>query len=226
MNFEKPLLNCQFMEIHKTSFFSWTASIIFYRHNNLNLFVHVYIFFKYFMFIKSNIYRVINLQIAIIWVDSKINFFTDENTRDSSEKIVKVESRHIKRIKGIFSAKSAASLLPTRYELLNIKTFSNGSSTFGVRDMACTSKNSWLLRVDGPHKGAEFHHLNINPELTGVPDPHLWLPTGSAQVGSVARIGIKTVGIGMLAAAVASDSYRFASTFDTWTFKTVIAHFL
>lgn len=30
----------------------------------------------------------------------------------------------------------------------------------------------WIVRVDGPHKGANFNHININPSVSRMPDPH------------------------------------------------------
>lgn len=41
----------------------------------------------------------------------------------------------------------------------------------------------WLLRLDTPHRGAEFNHININPRLTKLPDPHAPIPSSAITVG-------------------------------------------
>jgi len=41
----------------------------------------------------------------------------------------------------------------------------------------------WILRLDGPHRGANFDHININPDYWGIPDPHTALPPGGLRAG-------------------------------------------
>jgi len=43
----------------------------------------------------------------------------------------------------------------------------------------------WILRLDGPHRGADFEHININPAYWGIPDPHTALPSGGLRVISI-----------------------------------------
>ncbi|CAF1486319.1 unnamed protein product [Rotaria sordida] len=40
----------------------------------------------------------------------------------------------------------------------------------------------WLLRIDCPHPGADFNHININSKLTHIPDPHIPIPNGVVTV--------------------------------------------
>jgi hypothetical protein len=45
--------------------------------------------------------------------------------------------------------------------------------------------NSWIFRLDKPHTGAMYNHININPKYSGlVKDPHFYLPPGSLHVSS------------------------------------------
>ena len=47
------------------------------------------------------------------------------------------------------------------------------------------TSRSWLFRLDKPHAGANYNHLNINPTVTGVPDPHIKLPHGTLTVSNI-----------------------------------------
>lgn len=45
---------------------------------------------------------------------------------------------------------------------------------------------NWIFRLDKPHKGANFNHININPKFSGLRrDPHLKIPTGSLYVSTL-----------------------------------------
>uniref|UniRef100_A0A914QBV5 Uncharacterized protein n=1 Tax=Panagrolaimus davidi TaxID=227884 RepID=A0A914QBV5_9BILA len=48
-------------------------------------------------------------------------------------------------------------------------------------------KVPWAFRIDTPHKGAPTHHININPKISGVPDPHI--PISSAQFSAAKFAG-------------------------------------
>lgn len=42
---------------------------------------------------------------------------------------------------------------------------------------------TWIFRLDRPHKGANFNHININKKFSGHrSDPHTPLPVGTLQV--------------------------------------------
>lgn len=57
-----------------------------------------------------------------------------------------------------------------------------------------SAKKSWVFRVDKPHANAEFHHVNINPKMTGVKDPHIQLPSGAASAGEAATTAANVFG--------------------------------
>ena len=40
---------------------------------------------------------------------------------------------------------------------------------------------SWI-RYDGPHRGANFPHINMNKAISGVPDPHTPITAGQLAV--------------------------------------------
>jgi hypothetical protein len=122
----------------------------------------------------------------------------------------------VKSLKGIFSGAASAKILPGRFELLSGK-FLSSSTTFGIRDTAFagSAKKSWVIRVDHPHPGADFHHLNINPKISGVPDPHVPLPAGSASIGNAATKTIRGIGIAAIVIAAVVDTARFAYKFHS-----------
>ncbi|XP_059474050.1 uncharacterized protein LOC132195830 isoform X2 [Neocloeon triangulifer] len=105
-----------------------------------------------------------------------------------------------------FSGLAAVKHLPTRYEFLAGKYLSK-STVFGIRDVSL-GKKGWVFRFDRPHVGHEYSHLNINPKVTGVADPHIPLPGGAVPVGEAATKVINVAGKVVLVAAVAVDSYR------------------
>jgi hypothetical protein len=117
-------------------------------------------------------------------------------------------------LKSIFSGTASAKILPGRFELLSGK-FLSKSTTFGIRDTAFagSAKKSWVIRVDNPHGGVSYNHLNINPKITGVPDPHVPLPAGSASIGNAATKTIRGVGIAAIVLAAVVDTARFAFKF-------------
>lgn len=44
-------------------------------------------------------------------------------------------------------------------------------------------KSVWIVRVDVPHKGVPYNHLNINPRYFKLDaDPHVWLPPGTTTI--------------------------------------------
>jgi hypothetical protein len=66
-------------------------------------------------------------------------------------------------------------------------SFNTSKSTAVAVTQTAVSKRSplySLLRLDRAHKGANFNHININPRISGVPDPHIKLPPGGLQVSA------------------------------------------
>jgi len=47
------------------------------------------------------------------------------------------------------------------------------STVFGIRNTV-----GWVFRIDRPHRGATYDHINYNTFFTGQPDPHDRLPYG------------------------------------------------
>nr|KAG5705638.1 hypothetical protein BaRGS_026577 [Batillaria attramentaria] len=71
-----------------------------------------------------------------------------------------------------------------------------------------THAGDWALRVDRPHRGANYAHININPRITGRPDLHTRIPEfapGAAQKGARVLKGANKV---MVPVAVAMDGYQ------------------
>jgi hypothetical protein len=63
--------------------------------------------------------------------------------------------------------------------------FNTSKSTAVAITQTGEKKNSpfyTLLRLDRPHKGANYNHININHRISGKRDPHLRLPTGALLV--------------------------------------------
>lgn len=46
-----------------------------------------------------------------------------------------------------------------------------------------------VFRTDVAHAGANYNHLNINPKISGIKDPHLPIPPGGLVASeTVARV--------------------------------------
>jgi hypothetical protein len=95
--------------------------------------------------------------------------------------------------------------VPSRYVISSGKYLSS-STVFGIRD-TLYGWTGWVLRLDRPHKGANYDHININRIYTHKPDPHTKLPPGTIPVfGALTKV-IKGVGDIVFYAAVAADTY-------------------
>jgi hypothetical protein len=77
--------------------------------------------------------------------------------------------------------------------LKKLKDLSVGTFIFNyVNDYSVVFQKNWkfmikqgrscVMRFDGPHKGCETNHININPKYFGGKDPHIPLPAGSLFV--------------------------------------------
>lgn len=108
-------------------------------------------------------------------------------------------------------------LLPSRYGLEPAR----GATVTGIRDLSAGRVNAagnavgdWLVRLDSPHKGTNFPHINLNPNLTGVSDPHLKISPGMLRsAGTGARI-LNATGKIAVPLAVGVDSYRLYNAYS------------
>lgn len=75
-------------------------------------------------------------------------------------------------------------------------------------------KGNWVVRLDSPHKGANFNHVNINPDFSGIKDPHLKLPPGGLEFGKgTAKVCTAINKINKV------DIYQFLFFYDTDNFS-------
>ncbi|GAA0563630.1 RHS repeat-associated core domain-containing protein [Chitinophaga japonensis] len=103
------------------------------------------------------------------------------------------------------TAKGALFGLNGRYQLEPVR----GATVTGLRDtqLGRISKTTgkavgeWAVRVDNPHGGAPTPHLNINPKVTGVPDPHT--PISAGTLKTLGTAGQVMEGVGKVAKPVA-----------------------
>jgi hypothetical protein len=78
---------------------------------------------------------------------------------------------------------------------------------FGIRDTH-HGWTGWVLRLDKPHKGVNYDHININRIYTHKPDPHTKLPPGVIPVfGTLTKV-INGVGDILFYVAAAADTYK------------------
>ena len=104
---------------------------------------------------------------------------------------------------------TAARHMPRQYGLLVGKRLST-STRAGILDKA-TGK--WAIRLDNAHKGVNTPHININPKLTGVKDPHIPIPGSLVKGGEMATKALNAVGKAAFVAGIAVDSYRIGKAF-------------
>ncbi|MBO9594008.1 MAG: hypothetical protein J7599_13955 [Niabella sp.] len=73
----------------------------------------------------------------------------------------------------------------------------------------------WNVRIDKPHSGANYPHVNVNPNVTGVKDPHTPLTTG--QFNALNRTGQILDGINKVAkpVAIATDAIQLGVAIKT-----------
>ncbi|KAF4520249.1 hypothetical protein B566_EDAN010715 [Ephemera danica] len=102
---------------------------------------------------------------------------------------------------------AAVKYCPTRYTIF--QPYTNKPIGIGIFDTLGKSwRDQWVLRLDTPHGGHNYHHLNLNKKLTGVQDPHVEIPGGVVEAGGAATTAVKVVGYAALALAVCGDAYR------------------
>ena len=98
-----------------------------------------------------------------------------------------------------------ANILPKNYTLMTYER----TSVLGIKSVG--RKGAWIARVDAAHPGANFYHLNINPELTKMPDLHTPISSTafsvSKGVANVANV-MEQVNKVALPVAIGLDSAR------------------
>lgn len=68
-----------------------------------------------------------------------------------------------------------------------------------------------FARLDRPHKGFNFCHLNINPKYTNHPDPHIKVPETAYKSVPLTLKAAEVVGEMAFYLAVAYDTYKLGS---------------
>jgi hypothetical protein len=99
---------------------------------------------------------------------------------------------------------TAARCMPGQYDLLTGKYLSK-STRAGIVDKAT---GQWLIRLDNAHRRVKTPHININPRLTGVADPHIPIPGSVVKGGEMATKTLRVVGKAAIVAGVVVDTYR------------------
>lgn len=67
----------------------------------------------------------------------------------------------------------------------DIKIPNSGANVVNIIDKGVKNakgKPQWWVRYDGPHRGANFPHINVNEAISGVPDPHTAITAGQLSV--------------------------------------------
>lgn len=66
-------------------------------------------------------------------------------------------------------------------------------------------------RLDHPHKGYNFHHLNINPKYSKIPDPHYKVPELAFKSAPIFLKVCEIAGEAVFYVAVARDSWKLVT---------------
>jgi hypothetical protein len=126
---------------------------------------------------------------------------------------------------GIYSAvsnffKGADSGTKQRYQTEPVR----GDTKAGIRDTHAgrvsntTGKpvGDWVIRADQAHNNAPEPHFNVNPKMTGVPDPHTTIPGGVKTLESLEKAGKTIDAIGKIAKplAIATDVVRIGNAIN------------
>ncbi|MDQ3063698.1 MAG: hypothetical protein M3R14_12700 [Acidobacteriota bacterium] len=110
-------------------------------------------------------------------------------------------------------------LLPRRYQLEPPR----GDTVTGLRDTSAgrvrgnppKPVGDWLIRFDVADKRTTYPHINMNPRLTGVPDPHTQIsPTTLKFLGGSART-LEAFGRVARPVALVTDTIRLGSAFSS-----------
>jgi hypothetical protein len=139
--------------------------------------------------------------------------------KKNNERHAKTVNNVIQAVDEPLKASGIRRALPHQYKLI---TPDGTSSVLGILDKTAGKVRGtppkpvgqWVIRVDTPHRGAQFNHININPEITGIPDPHIPISQGavtaSRGVAKAAKV-MQKVNKVALPIAIALDTVRLGN---------------
>jgi hypothetical protein len=109
-------------------------------------------------------------------------------------------------------------VLPQRFRLEPAR----GATVTGIRDTQAGKVRGtppkpvgdWVIRADNAHKGTNYPHINRNPQITKVPDPHTPIsPRTLNGLGRTARV-LNVAGKIARPVAIAVDAGRLANAYS------------
>lgn len=88
---------------------------------------------------------------------------------------------------------------------------SNIVNIFDKTKISSLGNPKWWVRYDRPHGNVQYSHININPKLTGVPDPHIPISGATAKAaGYLGKVAEKLNDVApyLTTAAMLCEGYR------------------
>ncbi|XP_063922842.1 uncharacterized protein C13G5.2-like isoform X2 [Zophobas morio] len=90
---------------------------------------------------------------------------------------------------------------------------SSKSCAISVLDTSIKGKKNWVIRFDKPHLGkVPYDHININPKISGIKDPHIPLPPGGLAAAEGASKFFTAVNKVAGPVALMMDGYQVGSS--------------
>ena len=102
------------------------------------------------------------------WIEDKGKMGLNKEQIESGERIMR-------KAKRLGSAGGGAISILKNWARYIVKTNTSRSTIVEIIDKAAKpvkGKPAWWIRFDNPHKNVNYAHINTNPKITGVPDPH------------------------------------------------------
>uniref|UniRef100_A0AC34FWN2 Glycine zipper domain-containing protein n=1 Tax=Panagrolaimus sp. ES5 TaxID=591445 RepID=A0AC34FWN2_9BILA len=132
------------------------------------------------------------------------NYFKANSSKSESSKSGKFKKIFGHGIKGV--GNGAKGLFHGTQRFI-IKFLAKGAvNIFDKTVKNVKGKAAWAFRLDTPHKGAPTHHININPKISGKPDPHIPISPGQFAAGKKILGGLEKFNKVAVPAAVAVDA--------------------